>query len=258
MSVVKPSMGRIGLGTYRLGKKTISACLQALEIGYRHIDTAALYRNEKKVAQAIELSGLKREVVFVTSKIKVKDIKAGNLETAARNSLDNLGRIDLLLLHAPTSNLVEAWEQMLAIGQWQEIGQVGVSNFAIDHLQQLKFHPPKWNQIEIRPYLQRPALVKYCQQNQIQIVAHSPLIKAQKLLCDRLLSIAQEIHRKPSQLLIAWSLAKGYIVLPRSSQLAHLQENFEATQIDLPQSIIKKLDCLEEGHATHPQHIFNP
>ena len=256
MSVGKPSIGRIGLGTYRLGEKTVSVCLKALEIGYRHIDTASLYRNEKQVAEAIERSGFSREEIFVTSKIKVKDIKSGHLETAISKSLKNLKSIDLLLLHAPTENLVDAWKQMLKISHWKEIGEIGVSNFDICHLQNLEFQLPKWNQIEISPYLQRSNLVGYCQQNNIQLVAHSPLVKGRKLLCDRLFSIAQSIQVSPAQLLIAWSLAKGFIVLPRSSNLIHLQENFEALKIKLPQNVLEKLNCLEEGYATHPQHIY--
>ena len=147
--MLQPSIGRIGLGTYRLGEETTSACLKALEIGYRHIDTASLYRNEKQVAKAIEKSGLKREEIFVTSKIKVEDIKSGHLDTAVYKSLENLKSIDLLLLHAPTENLVDAWKQMLEISLWNEIGAIGVSNFDVCHLQKLEFQLPKWNQIEV-------------------------------------------------------------------------------------------------------------
>ena len=257
MSARKPSISKIGLGTYLLGEKTMYACLKALEIGYRHIDTAALYRNEKQVAEAITRSQIQREEIFVTSKIKVKDIRSGNLNTAVCRSLENLKSIDLLLLHAPTENLVDAWKQMLEISQWQEIGDIGVSNFDVCHLQKLEFQLPKWNQIEVTPYLQRPNLVRFCQQKEIQIVAHSPLVKGRKLLDDNLRSLAQSINISPSQVLIAWSLAKGYIVLPRSSKSTHLQENFDASKIKLPEDVLQKLDCLEEGYATHPQHIIN-
>ena len=252
---VNTSISKIGLGTYQLGEKTFSACLKALEIGYRHIDTASLYRNEKQVAAAIERSRIKREKIFVTSKIKVKDIKSGNLKPAVCKSLENLESIDLLLLHAPTENLIDAWKQMLEIARWKEIGDIGVSNFDVSHLQKLEFQSPKWNQIEVTPYLQRLDLVRYCRQKNIQIVAHSPLVKGRKLFCNNLAAIAKNVRVTPSQLLIAWSLAKGYVVLPRSSKLSHLQENFNALKIKLPNNIIEKLDYLEEGYATHPQHI---
>ena len=264
MSVGRSNIGRIGLGTYKLGNKTTFACLKALEIGYRHIDTASLYRNEKQVAEAIEQSQIKREEIFVTSKIQVKDIKSGNLTAAVCRSLNNLKSIDLLLLHAPTENFIDVWKQMLEINQWQEIGEVGVSNFDVWHLRSLELQQacnhvqlPKWNQIEVSPYLQRSNLVRYCQQNEIRIIAHSPLIKGRKLLDNTLQSLAQSINISPSQLLIAWSLAKGYIVVPRSSQPIHLQENFDAIEVKLPENVIDKLNCLEEGYATHPQHIIN-
>ena len=252
---VNTSISKIGLGTYQLGEKTFSACLKALEIGYRHIDTASLYRNEKQVAEAIEQSGIKREEIFVTSKIKVRDIKSGNIEAAVCKSLESLKSIDLLLLHAPTKNLVAAWKQMLEISQWQEIEEIGVSNFDICHLQKLEFQLPQWNQIEVTPYLQRVNLVRYCQQKNIQIIAHSPLVKGRKLLCDNLKAIAKKVQITPSQLLIAWSLAKGYIVIPRSSKLTHLQENFDALTIELHENTVEKLDCMKEGYATHPQHL---
>ena len=257
MSGDKSNIGKIGLGTYKLGDETFSTCLKALEIGYRHIDTASLYRNEKQVAKAIERSGLRRNEVFVTSKIKVNDIKSGDLSSAVGKSLDNLNSIDLLLLHAPTENLVDAWQQMLEISQWQEIGEIGVSNFEICHLRLLEFKLPKWNQIEISPYLQRSELVRYCQKKKINIIAHSPLTKAKKLLDDNLRSLTQSLKISPAQLLIAWSLAKGYVVLPRSSKSIHLQENFEAVKVELPEIILQQLDRLEEGYATHPQHIVN-
>jgi len=254
--VSKRSIARIGLGTYQLGDETFSACLKALEIGYRHIDTASLYRNEKQVAEAIARSQIEREEIFVTSKIKVKDIRSG-VRAAVSRSLENLESIDLLLLHAPTENLVDAWQQMLEISQWQEIGDIGVSNFNLCHLQKLEFQLPKWNQIEVTPYLQRPNLVRYCQEKKIQIVAHSPLLKGRKLLDNNLRSLAQSINLSPAQLLIAWSLAKGYIALPRSSRSIHLQENFQAIEVKLPGNIIEKLDRLEAGYATHPQHIID-
>ena len=255
MPANKPSIGKIGLGTYRLGSQTMFACLKALEIGYRHIDTASLYRNEKQVAEAIKRSQLDRQEIFVTDKIQVKDIQSGNIETAVYRSLENLGSIDLLLLHAPTENLVDAWQQMLEIAQWREIGEIGVSNFDICHLKKLEFQPPKFNQIEVTPYLQRLDLVQYCQQKEIQIIAHSPLVKGRKLLGDNVRSLAQNINISPAQLLIAWSLAKNYIVLPRSSKSIHLQENFGAINVKLSKNVLAKLDCLEEGYATHPQHI---
>lgn len=112
------SAGPIGLGTYRLYEQTYSTCRMALEIGYRHIDTAALYKNEREVARAIAESGISREEIFITSKIPLKAILSGSIRDAARESLEKLGAIDLLLLHAPGSDPLSAWEVMLEIREW--------------------------------------------------------------------------------------------------------------------------------------------
>ncbi|MGD1700059.1 aldo/keto reductase family protein [Dapis sp. BLCC M229] len=248
------SASPIGLGTYRLYEKTYLTCRMALEIGYRHIDTAALYKNEGEVARAIAESGIPREEIFITSKIPLKAILYRRIRDAARQSLELLGTIDLLLLHAPGTDPLSAWEVMLEIREWEEIGDVGVSNFNIQHLQLLKNSPPKWNQIEISPFLQRRELVNYCQPQGIKIVAHSPLVKGQKLDTPKLIRIANSCGCTPAQLLLAWSVNKGFVTIPRSSRREHLQANLEAKEIILPTEVIQELNGFEESYATHPQH----
>ncbi len=248
------SASLVGLGTYRLYEKTYSTCRMALEIGYRHIDTAALYKNEGEVARAIAESGIPREEIFITSKIPLKAILSGSIRDAARQSLELLGTIDLLLLHAPGTEPLSAWEVMLEIREWEEIGDVGVSNFNIQHLQLLKNYLPKWNQIEISPFLQRRKLVDYCHRRGIKIVAHSPLVKGQKLETPELITMGNKCGCTPAQLLLAWCINRGFITIPRSSKREHLQANLEAKEIILPTEVIQKLNSFEEGYATHPQH----
>lgn len=248
------SAGLIGLGTYRLYKKTYSICRMALEIGYRHIDTAALYKNEGDVARSLDESGIPREEIFVTSKIPLKAILSGRIRDAARQSLERLGTIDLLLLHAPGPDPLSAWEVMREIRNWEGIGDVGVSNFNIQHLQLLKNSPPKWNQFEISPFLQRRELVSYCHHHGIQIVAHSPLVKGKRLDIPKLITIANNCGCTPAQLLLAWSVNRGFITIPRSSKREHLQANLEAKKILLPREVIQELNDFEDGYATHPQH----
>ncbi len=250
-------MDSIGLGTYRLGAKTQSTCLMALEMGYRHLDTAALYNNERDVALAVERSLIPRERIFITSKVPLKAIRSGGIKDAARKSLNRLGKIDLLLLHAPGTDPTSAWKEMLEIKTWEGIGNVGVSNFNIQQLQQLEPDLPHWNQVEISPFLQRRELVNYCEGHDIKLIAHSPLIKGKKMACPQLLNVAQDCGCTPAQILLAWSLAKGYIVIPRSSQKQHLQENLQAKDILLPREVFLQLERLEEGYATHPQHIYS-
>lgn len=248
------SMDPIGLGTYRLNRQTKSTCLMALEIGYRTIDTAALYNNEHEVMMAVEESSIPREQIFITSKIPLKAIRSGCIKDAAKKSLDHLGAIDLLLLHAPGPNLRSDWDEMQEINSWTGIGDIGVSNFNIHHLEQLSHNHPKWNQIETSPFLQRRELVSYCEKHGIRIVAHSPLVKGEKMNCSRLLTISHKYGYTPSQLLLAWSLNNGYAAIPRSVQIKYLQENLEAKYISLSSEIIQELNRLESSYATHPQH----
>ncbi|OZH52414.1 hypothetical protein AFK68_24490 [Hydrocoleum sp. CS-953] len=248
------SASLIGLGTYRLYEKTYSTCRMAFEMGYRHIDTAALYKNEGEVARAIAESDIPREEIFITSKIPLKAILSGRIRDAARQSLEKLGTIDLLLLHAPGADPLSAWEVMLEIREWEEIGDIGVSNFNIQHLQLLKNSPPKWNQFEISPFLQRKELVSYCHSQGIKIVAHSPLVKGQKLDTPELITMADQCGCTPAQLLLAWSVNKGFVTIPRSTKREHLQANLEAREIILPTEVIQQLNGFEENYATHPQH----
>ncbi|MBP0017200.1 MAG: aldo/keto reductase [Cyanobacteria bacterium SBLK] len=249
------SAGSVGLGTYRLGKQTYFACRTALELGYRHLDTAALYRNEREVARAIADSGIPRREIFVTSKIPLKAIRTDRIQEAAEQSLQRLGAIDLLLLHAPGPDPRSAWETMLNIKNWQAIGDIGVSNFNVRHLQLLEDSPPHWNQIEISPFLQRKELIRYCDRHKIRIVAYSPLVKGQKFDDPEILAIARALGCTPAQLLLAWSVNCGLIALPRSSKREHLQENWEAREIILPREIMQKLNNFEENYATHPRWV---
>ncbi|NES83174.1 MAG: aldo/keto reductase [Moorea sp. SIO2B7] len=247
-------IGSIGLGTYRLYEKTYLTCRMALELGYRHLDTAALYKNEEQVARSIAESGIPRKEIFITSKIPLKAILSGTIKDAARQSLEKLGAIDLLLLHAPGDDPLFAWEVMLEIRDWEGIGDVGVSNFNIQHLELLKNYPPKWNQFEISTFLQRRELVNYCHRHEIRIVAHSPLVKGRKLDNPKLITIANKCGCTPAQLLLAWAINRGFIPIPRSSKQEHLRANLEAKEILLPREVIQTLNGFEEGYATHPQH----
>lgn len=258
MAAAIDSAGPIGLGTYRLGKQTYFACRTALELGYRHLDTAALYQNEAEVARAIADSGISRTDIFVTSKIPLKAIQADRIPEAAEQSLARLGAIDLLLLHAPGRDPRSAWETMLEIRNWEAIANVGVSNFNIQHLQLIEDSPPQWNQIEISPYLQRKELIRYCDLHKIRTIAHSSLVKGKKLDAPELVAIARDRGCTPAQLLLAWAINRGLIVIPRSSKREHLRANLEAEKIILSREVVQKLNDFEEGYATHPQHNTNP
>lgn len=230
----------------------------ALDLGYRHLDTAALYRNEAEVARAVADGGVSREELFVVSKILAQDVAVpARVLPAARESVERLGRVDLLLLHAPAGEWLQVWELMQEVATWSEVGAVGVSNFDLHHLEALLANGlplPAWNQIEVSPFLPRTALVQWCRRRGVWVAAHSPLVKGRRLDHPVLKEVAAQNEVTPAQVLIAWSLAHGLVVLPRSSQPAHLAENLQARQMALTDQDLLRLAALEDGFATHPQH----
>lgn len=254
-----PVAQRLGLGTYRLGARTYEVCRAALDLGYRHIDTAVLYENEDAVARAVARSGIAREEIFVVTKIHVRDIRAeGRILPAARESLERLGRIDLLLLHAPVGDWRRRWEELQEAATWHDVGAVGVSNFDRAQLESLAAPLPSWNQIEASPFLPRRELAAWCREKGIALVAHSPLTKRARLGDAVLNEVAARRGVTPAQVLTAWSLAQGFAVLPRTSNLQHLAENLAAGDLALDAGDLEKLATLEDGYATHPQHARDP
>lgn len=253
-----PAAHRIGLGTYQLGTRTYEVCRTALDLGYRHLDTAALYRNEAEVARAVADGGVSREDLFVVSKILAQDVAVpARVLPAARESVERLGQVDLLLLHAPAGEWLRAWELLQQVAAWPEVSAVGVSNFDLRHLEALVERGlplPSWNQVEVSPILPRTALVQWCQRHGVRVAAHSPLVKGRRLDHPVLQEVAVQNEVTPAQVLIAWSLAHGLVVLPRSSQAAHLVENLQAQQFQLDRQDLLRLASLEDGFATHPQH----
>lgn len=254
---------QIGLGTYRLGADTERVCLSAFELGYRHMDTATLYGNEAAVGTAVRLSGLDRSEIFVTSKVAVGDIRSGDIADAVGRSIDRIGQIDAMLLHAPVGDadyLDQTWTCLIDACERHGIATAGVSNYREVHLDALPTTPAV-NQIEVSPFLPRTNLVAYCRQGGIQTTAHSPLVKAQRFDHQLLTEIASEVATNDegapitiAQLLLAWSLAKGHIPIPRSSAQDHLAENLAAKDIALSMDQLVRLDALADGYATHPQH----
>ncbi len=257
----------IGLGTYQLDfEQTYRSVRWALEIGYRHIDTASLYRNEKQVGQAIRDSGISREEIFVTTKIPLKAIRQFQLLPAIENSLQKLdvGYIDLMLLHSPSFNplVSQTWEKLTKLyceiyKKSELIQHIGVSNYQEKHLKQLEGIKPYANQIELTPFLPQKKLREYCQNQGISIIAHSSLTKGIQLNNQQLLEMLNENSDKltSSALLLKWALQNNLKIIPRSSNHKHILANFNLPSELLSEQIMKYLDNLDCGFATHPQHV---
>ncbi len=243
----------VGLGVYlsKPGAETYDAVLTALKMGYRHIDTAQFYQNEADVGRAIADSGIPREDIFVTSKVSFfESWSYDGVTEVIQKSIDSIGGgyVDLYLIHAPcdSATRADAWRALEDAHAKGLLRDIGVSNFSEAHLKKLMETAkvkPAVNQIEMHPWLMRKELVKYCEDEGILIQAYSPLVRAQKMDDPVLVKIADEVKATPAQVLIAWSLAKGFITLPKSVKESRLKENLEASNVKLSSEMIAELDA---------------
>jgi methylglyoxal/glyoxal reductase len=250
---------QLGFGVFQIapGGDTQRAVAAALGAGYRHVDTAAVYRNEADVGAGIRSSGLESGSVWVTTKLANGDQGAATARRAFEASLERLGMdaVDLYLLHWPHERRLESWrvlEQLQAEGSARSIG---VSNFLVRHLDELLAHanvPPAVNQIELSPFLYRSRedTLRRCAEERIAVEAYSPLTKGRRLDDSTVAAIAAEVGRTPAQVLIRWSLQKGFVVLPRSSNATRIVENASVFDFALDDDQMAALDALDEGLTT--------
>jgi len=248
-----------GLGTYLNdnGYNAIESILYALEIGYRHIDTAAMYNNEKEVGQAVRESNISREEVFITTKLWNSDHGYQNTLDAFNSSLDKLGLdyVDLYLIHWPVENLrLESWRALEKIYVDGSCKSIGVSNYMERHIDEIleSFSiKPAVNQVEFSPFLYLKELQQYCVSNGIALESYSPLTKGYKLNDSRLVEYAEKYNKSTSQILIRWCLQKGAICIPKSSQKNHIKENADVFNFKITDTDMNSLDNLNENyHST--------
>ena len=241
----------LGYGTWRMqdGAETVAAIQTALSLGYRHIDTAAYYRNEASVGQALRASGLPREAVFLTSKVWNTDRGYASTKAAFQATLDRLGTdyLDLYLIHWPRPDLErEDWKELDARvwGCLQElyhqgkVRAIGVSNFLPHHLMNLAARGgllPMVDQLEYHPGYLQSAAVQYCREHHIQVSAWSPLGR-RRLLDDPLLSEIAAAHQVTvPQVCLRFALQSGVLPLPKSSSPERMRENLSLSHFSLTQ-----------------------
>lgn len=222
------------------------------------INIAQIYRNEGDVGRAFKDSKLPRSDVFITTKLWLGNWGYQAARDAINESLRVLGtdHIDLILLHAPgpAATRAETWKALEDLQSEGKLKSIGVSNFGILHLQKLALTAkvmPSVNQIELHPWCQRVELVKYCVSIGIVLQAYSPLAKASKLTDPIVMGLAKKLGADPAQILIAWSLAKGFVTLPKSVNPKRQQQNFDSHRVvQLNEEDILLLDSLEEYLVT--------
>jgi diketogulonate reductase-like aldo/keto reductase len=255
-----------GFGTYLndKGKQSIDSILYALEIGYRHIDTAAFYENEREIGQAVRKSGIPRKEIFVTTKLWNSDHGYQNALDAFNLSLEKLGLdyVDLYLIHWPVENLrLESWRALQKLYNDGLCKSIGVSNYMERHLEELLNHSdivPVINQVEFSPFLYLKELQNYCESQGIALESYSPLTKGYKLKDSRLNEIAQIYIKSTAQILIRWCLQKGVIVIPKSVQKEHIKENANVFDFNISESDMIKLGNLNENYHSSwdPTHVI--
>ncbi|KAK9762398.1 hypothetical protein K7432_011903 [Basidiobolus ranarum] len=259
---------QFGLGVYQAkpGEVAENAVLIALKTGYRFIDTAAGYRNEKDVGEALKKSGIPREEVFISTKVNNCDQGYKKTLAAFNNSMEQLGLdyLDLYLLHSPNPGPRKRKESWLALEELVKKGlirNIGVSNYGKHHLDELLEYctiKPVVNQIEIHPWLTRVELVEYCRKLNIAVEAYSPLAKGKKLDDERLLNLARKYSKEPAQILLRWSLQHGYIVFPKSDREERIKTNADIFNFELDNDDMKVLDDCDEYFTTGWDPTKNP
>lgn len=234
----------IGLGTFLASEEECyDACLCALINGYRHIDTAQNYKNEVAVGKAIKDSKVKREDIFITSKLQISRYGCNNTKKAVLKSLKDLDvdYIDLYLMHWPSQSYemnletYQALEEMVLKGY---IRSIGVSNFQIHHLEHLLPYvkiKPVMNQIELHPGLSQNSLLQFCKDNQILVTSYGPFMKGRALEMPLILDLAKKYNKTPAQICIRYLIDRGIVAIPKSVHENRIKENFDVFDFVLSQ-----------------------
>ena len=242
----------LGLGTWQLtGEEGYQAIKHALDVGFRHIDTAYAYGNHDEVSQAIAESNVKRADVFLTTKIWYDHFSESRLKAQLGESLADLDTdyVDLLLLHWPNES-VPLEETLGALKDTKKAGKVrsyGVSNFTISLLEETLTLDENVavNQVEMHPSLRQQAMQDFCRREDLQITGYSPLGRGEDLRLDRIQQIAQKRSADPAQVILAWLRQKQIVAIPKAATKAHIESNFESLQVELTDDEVADIDRLD-------------
>jgi diketogulonate reductase-like aldo/keto reductase len=244
----------LGLGVWQVrpGSETENAVRWALEVGYRHIDTAQAYGNEESVGKALRDSGVPREQVFIATKFYPGSKDA---EAEAEQSLRRLGveQVNLYLVHWPQGGPTWAWPGMERAHARGFARSIGVSNFDVAELDAVLAQasvPPVVNQVQFSPFKYRRGLLDACEQRDLVLVAYSPLTTGRNLGDARVVQIAERNGRTPAQVLLRWAVQRGIPVIPKSTKRERIEENAQIFDFTLFDADMRALDALDETGGT--------
>jgi diketogulonate reductase-like aldo/keto reductase len=259
---IKLSTGRlmppIGYGMWLIQdqQEAMQGVKNALDVGYRQIDTAQYYGNEQYIGEALEQSAISRSSLFITTKIKNENQNWDLLIPSFDESLKKLHTdyADLLLLHFPVTELRRpAWRLMERLYNEGRARSIGVSNYTIRHLEELLREcdtPPAVNQVELHVYLQQPELVEFCKRHDILVEAYSPLAHGEGLDNPVLAEVAKKHHKSPAQIMLRWCIEAGTVPLPKSVRPDRIKSNFDVFDFSLDHDDMAKLHRLNSGLRT--------
>jgi 2,5-diketo-D-gluconate reductase A len=261
---------QLGFGVFQIEPEdTAEAVTSALEIGYRHIDTAEMYENEREVGEGLRASGLGRDEVFITSKLNNGAHRPDAARRAFEGTLSALGfdHVDLFLIHWPLPTLydgdyVSTWQVLEEFKADGRARSIGVSNFQTEHLERLAAESevvPAVNQIELHPYFQNREVAAYGEEHGIATEAWSPIAQGDVLDDTDIGAIAEKLGRTPAQVVLRWHIQHGYIVFPKSVTPERIRENFELYDFELGADDMNTIDSLDRGEdgrrGPHPEQF---
>jgi 2,5-diketo-D-gluconate reductase A len=254
------SIPQLGFGVFQIPpEETAEAVARALETGYRHIDTAQMYGNEREVGEAIRSSGLDRAEVFVTTKLSNAFHRPADASEAFERTLSALGSdyVDLFLIHWPLPMLydgdyVSTWKALEQFSAEGRARSIGVSNFEVEHLERLAAEcdvVPAVNQIELHPYFQNEEVRRYGEEHGIATQAWSPIAQGEVLDDPAIGEIADRLGRTPAQVVLRWHIQRRSIVFPKSATPARIEENFALFDFELDADDVSRIDALDRGES---------
>lgn len=260
------NMPWLGFGVYQIneGQDVYEAVQYAFKTGYRSIDTATIYGNEQGVGRAVRECGIPREEIFITTKVWNDDQRNNRTMQTFEESLERLQMdyVDLYLLHWPVKDCYQkSWRVLEEIYQSGRAKAIGVSNFMISHLEVLLSDcqiVPSVNQIEFHPCLVQPDLLKFCQSNNIQVEAWSPLMRGEISNIQLIQELAEKYQKSSAQIVLRWNLQHSVVTIPKSAQSHRIVENAQLFDYELSQEDMNALDSLDVGKRIGPDpYNFN-
>ena len=252
------SIPQLGLGTYQETPDSdiLKAVATAIQIGYRHIDTAEMYNNESFVGKGVRQSGVSRKEIFITSKVWPSNFGYDKTIAACKNSLTRLGMdyLDLYLIHWPQGrDYFQSWQALIQLQKDGIVRSIGVSNFSSDQIKELadeSGHLPAVNQVEFSPFNNTKKLLDYCKSQQVILEAYAPLTRGQKLDNRTINELASTYNKTAANILLRWALQHDVVIIPKSRQTHRIRENANIFDFEISAQDMILIDQLDEGFKT--------